>query len=116
MKITYSFIAPSIRLTAPLIKNKTFSKIQAKQLYIGDEYFERYYQDSLKMKTMTLIEILKENLSYKLPEKAIETSARILVTVGEKEKGVMRKSAVQIAKYYSNNLGRSSESWAWFFI
>ena len=98
MKITNSFIAPSVRLTVPLIKNRAFSKIQAKQMYINDYYFERYYQDSIKMKTKTLIEMLQENLSYRLPGNLNETTARILVTVGEKEKGVMRKSAVKIAE------------------
>lgn len=93
-------IAPSIKLTAPLIRNRKFSKIQAKQLYIDDFYFERYYQDSIKMKTSTLIEMLKENLTYRLPEVRIETTAKIIVTVGEKEKSVMRKSADKIAKYY----------------
>ena len=103
MKITNTFIAPSIKLSASLIKNRTFSKIQAKQLYIDDQYFEMYYQDSIKMKSSTLIEMLKENLTYRLPERHVETTARILVTVGEKEKGVMRKSAVKIAKCYSTS-------------
>ncbi|KAA0965304.1 alpha/beta hydrolase [Sporosarcina sp. ANT_H38] len=100
MKVTNFFIAPSVRLTAPLIKNRAFSKLQAKQLYIDDHYFERYYQDSIKMKSKTLIDVLQENLSYRLPVKAIDTTTRILVTVGEKERSVMRKSALKIAAYY----------------
>lgn len=100
MKISKLFIAPSIRLTAPLIKNRAFSKLQAKQLYIDDRYFERYYQDSIKMKSRTLIDMLQENLSYSIPGKQIETTTRVLVTVGEKERGVMRKSALKIAKCY----------------
>lgn len=103
MKITNLFIAPSIRLTAPLIKNRAFSKIQAKQLYIDDLYFERYYQDSIKMKSSTLIAMLRENLSYRLPGTQIKTTTRVLVTVGEKERGVMRKSALKIAEYYSTS-------------
>lgn len=100
MKITNLFIAPSIRLTAPLIKNRAFSKIQAKQLFIDDHYFERYYQDSIKMKSRTLIDVLQENLSYRLPKILVETTTRVLVTVGEKERRVMRKSALKIAEYY----------------
>ena len=100
MKITNLFIAPLIRLTTPLIKNKAFSKIQAKQLYIDDLYFGRYYQDSIKMKSGILIDMLQENLSYSLPGILIETTTRILVTVGERERGVMRKSAIKIAEYY----------------
>ncbi|MBS7728136.1 hypothetical protein KIN12_09505, partial [Vibrio cholerae] len=33
-------------MALPLVKNKTFSKIQAKTLYIGEEYFNLYYQES----------------------------------------------------------------------
>ena len=100
MKMMNFLIAPSIKLTASLIRNRKFSKIQAKQLYIGDFYFERYYQDSIKMKTGTLIEMLKENLTYKLPEVRIDTTAKIVVTVGGTEKSIMRKSANKIVKYY----------------
>ena len=37
-------IRPSIKLTFPLVKNKSFSKLQAKTLYVDEEYFETYYQ------------------------------------------------------------------------
>src|SRR5690625_3781580 len=42
--ITKKLIKPSIKLTYPLIKNKTFSKLQAKTLYIGKEFFDIYFQ------------------------------------------------------------------------
>lgn len=96
MKFVNALIAPTIKMTFPLIKNKSFAKLQAKQLYMDGEYFPRYYEDSLKMKAATLIEILKENMSYSLPDNLSESTTRILVTVGDKEKGLLLKSAKKI--------------------
>ncbi|MBD7985997.1 alpha/beta hydrolase [Sporosarcina sp. Sa2YVA2] len=96
MKFVSALIAPTIKMTFPLIKNKSFAKLQAKQLYMDGEYFERYYEDSLKMKAATLVEILKENMSYSLPDNLAESATRILVTVGDKEKGLLLKSAKKI--------------------
>ncbi len=56
MKFAIPLIAPTIKLTFPLIKNKSFAKAQAKQLYMDGEYFDNYYEDSLKMKQSTLID------------------------------------------------------------
>ncbi|MBE1554190.1 alpha/beta fold hydrolase [Sporosarcina limicola] len=102
LKMMKSLVAPSIKLTFPLIKNKSFSKIQAKQLYMDGEYFERYYRDSLKMKPEIVIEMLKENMSYILPDRFSTSTARILVTVGERERGIMKKSAAMMAHGNAN--------------
>lgn len=96
MKYMIPFIAPTIKVTIPLIKNKTFAKAQAKQLYMGGKYFTKYYEDSLKMKPSTLIDVLKENMAYSLPEKLSKSTTRILVTAGEKENRLVKKSAQKI--------------------
>ena len=102
MKMTSRFIAPSIKLTSFLIKNRAFSRIQAKELYIDEHYFEQYYEDSVNMRIDTLIAVLKENMAYDLPANIAESTARILVTVGDKEKGMMKKSALKIAESHPN--------------
>jgi len=78
-------IRPSIKLTYPLIGNRYFSKLQSKTLYVGEEYFETYYKESSQMRSDTLIRILKENMSFKIPNDFNKASGKILVTVGEKE-------------------------------
>ena len=98
-------IRPSIKLTFPLVKNKSFSKLQAKTLYIGEEYFDTYYKESSRMKSDTLIRILEENMSFKIPESFKKATAKILVTVGEKEKAVMKKSAIDLVSNNSNCTG-----------
>ncbi|MCM3710167.1 alpha/beta fold hydrolase [Sporosarcina luteola] len=96
MKYMIPFLAPTIKMTFPLIKNMTFAKAQAKQLYLDGEYFEKYYEESLQMKSSTLINILKENMSYSLPAHFSKSTARVLVTAGEKEKGLVKKSVWEI--------------------
>lgn len=98
-------IRPSIKLTFPLVKNKSFSKLQAKTLYVGEEYFETYYKESSQMKSDTLIRILEENMSFKIPKDFNKANGKILVTVGEKEKAVMKKSAKDIISCNSNCIG-----------
>ncbi|WP_034747086.1 alpha/beta fold hydrolase [Halalkalibacter wakoensis] len=103
--ILRKMIRPSIKLSFPLVKIKSFSKLQAKTLYIGEEYFDTYYKESFKMKPDTLIRILEENLSFTIPENFKKAKAKILVTVGEKEKAVMKKSAVDLVSTHSNCKG-----------
>jgi pimeloyl-ACP methyl ester carboxylesterase len=98
-------ISPLIRLTFPLIKNRTFSRLQAKTLFIGEEYFERYYNESCQMERNTLVRILKENMSFEIPAEFCKAKGKILVTVGDKEKAVMKKSASEIVNSNENCTG-----------
>lgn len=97
--------ASSMKLFLPLINNKTFSTIQAKSMYIEDEDFETYYQESLLMDKDTFVRIMYENMTYKLPETFKKAEGKILVTVGEKEKSIMKKSLADIVKTNSNCKG-----------
>lgn len=98
-------IKPSIKLFFPLVKNKSFSKLQAKTLYIDEEYLETYYKESSQMKSDTLIRILEENMSFEIPNDFNKAVSKILVTVGEKEKAIMKKSAIDIVSSNSNCTG-----------
>jgi len=105
MKWGRKMIAPTIRLSYPLVKNRYFSKLQAKTLYIADEYFERYFQESSQMKGETLIRILNENMSFSIPDSFNQAKANIIVTVGEKEKAVMQQSAIGLVNSNPNCTG-----------
>jgi pimeloyl-ACP methyl ester carboxylesterase len=100
-----SFIKPLIRMTFPLVKNKSFSKVQAKALYINNEQFETYYEQSASMKSDSLIRVLEESLSYTLPTGFAKANSKILVTAGSKEKGTMLKSARKIVQSNPNCTG-----------
>lgn len=98
-------ISLSVKLTFPLIKNKAFSKLQAKALYIDKDYFERYYKESSNMKRDMLINILKENMAFEIPASFSDVQGKILVTVGAKERAIMKKSATDLVKINSNCTG-----------
>lgn len=98
-------IKPTLRLTFPLIKMRWFSRLQAKSLYIGKDYFERYYEESCQIKSDTLVRVLEENMSFKIPEDFRKATGKILVTVGEKEKAIMIKSAKDLVEANSNCSG-----------
>lgn len=104
-RFAIKLIKPTLKMTFPLIKNKSFSKLQAKTLYVGEDYFNTYYRESSQMKSDTLVRILEENMSFELPKNFHEARSRILVTVGEKEKAVMIKSAKDIVSSNSNSEG-----------
>lgn len=96
-------IKPAVSLTHPLTSNRTFAKLQAKTLHIGEGYFEQYYQASSEMSSETLSRILIENMTFSIPLSFNNTKAKVLVTVGELEKAVMHKSAQDIALGCSNS-------------
>jgi pimeloyl-ACP methyl ester carboxylesterase len=99
------WIQSSIRLSFPLIKNRCFSKLQAKTLYVSEDYFGKYYKESCQMKPDTLVRVLEENMSFEIPKDFRKATGKMLVTVGEKEKLVMKKSARDIVETNSNCKG-----------
>ncbi|WP_225230600.1 alpha/beta fold hydrolase [Cytobacillus stercorigallinarum] len=99
------WIIPTIKWSFPLIKNKYFSRIQAKTLYVNEAYFEKYYEESARMEMETFIRVLQENMSFRIPKAFKQAETKILVTVGEKEKAVMKKSATDIVASHLNCQG-----------
>ncbi len=94
-----------LMLTLPFVKNRAFSNIQAKSMYIDKDDFETYYQESLLLNRETFARILEENMSFRLPENFKNSSSKILVTVGEKEKGIMKKSFADILRSHPSCTG-----------
>ncbi|OAB43186.1 hydrolase [Paenibacillus glacialis] len=93
MKFTRSITKPLVRISMPLTKNRLFSKLQAKVLYVGEEYLELYYQDSSLISMNALLNVLDENMSYYIPKGFNQGKAKVLVLVGAKEKKPILKSS-----------------------
>jgi pimeloyl-ACP methyl ester carboxylesterase len=81
------------RLLCGLLRQRWFSRAQAKALGLPDDMFPRYYEDSLRLTRRTLTNIARSNGNYALKPAIAQTRARALVVVGEKELRVMRASA-----------------------
>ena len=84
---------PLYTLLYGLIKQQWYSQIQAKSLLLPTEMHEAYYRDSAKMSRESLVNLVISNSDYSLKLAIAATSAQVLIVVGEREIGVMRKSA-----------------------
>lgn len=93
IKGVVALTVPTYRLLYGLVKKKWFSRMQAKTLFVPENRFQQYYEDSLKLSKDSLINITISNGTYKLKNTISDTSARVMILVGEKELGVMKKSA-----------------------
>lgn len=86
----------SMSYMLPLVKKRYFSDLQAKSLYIPDAYLNIYYQENLQMNKAIFTDIMAENMSFRIPDDLAKATAKILVTVGQKERKVMKDSAKNI--------------------
>ena len=89
---------PTYKLCYGLIQKKWFSRLQAKTLFVPDNMFQQYYEDSLKISKQSLINITLSNSNYRLKSTISNTKSKVLIIAGEKELGVMKKSASALNK------------------
>lgn len=101
-----ALVIPFSKILYPLVKNGFLSKIQAKSLYIhDDERFNTYYDESTKISSQSLTRILKEGRSFTIPKEFNEVKSNVLVTVGEKDQLVVKKSVRDIILKNDNCIG-----------
>ena len=92
MKYSSLLLLPTLKLSLPLVKNRAFSKIQAKYAYIEPEDMDIYYEETVQMRTEAFIAFMKENMAYRLPVGFTHSRADMLVLVGSMEKDIMKQS------------------------
>lgn len=102
MPVAAKCISPLVKLSFPLIKLRAFAKLQAATLYIGPQFFEKYYTESVTMKREVLIDVLRENMSFAIPNGYSNARCKLLITVGEQEKAIMRRSAQELHQRNGN--------------
>lgn len=105
MAMAVALTKPMLAISLPLIKNRAFAKLQARQLYVGPELFEQYFRDSQLISAANLTKVLEANMSYTLPQGFAQCQAKVLTMVGEKERGVMLQSGAKIALAAQNGIG-----------
>ena len=88
--------------TLPLTKNRTFSDIQAKSMYIEKEYLDRYYQSNKNISSHLFADTMVENMTYTIPPSFSDSTSNILVTVGEKEIRSIKSSMIDIVNANPN--------------
>lgn len=92
IKGTNFMTVPAYKLFFGLIKMRWFSRLQAKTLCVPEDMFEQYYNDSLQLTKQSLINITLSNGTYNLKGSISNTKAKVLIIVGGKEIGIMKKS------------------------
>ena len=85
--------APMARMSFGLLRKRWFAKLQAKAFCLPDALFENYYADSLLLSLNSLTNTLTSNAGYTLKAGLGQTQARVLILAGQKEAGVMLRSA-----------------------
>ncbi len=100
MKWSKFLLKPMVSLSMPLVKNRKFSKIQAKEIRITDDLFEKYYSDTQLVTKKSLLNVIDENISFKFLGSLVET----LILFGSEENNLIKKSSKII-----NSLIPSSE-------
>jgi pimeloyl-ACP methyl ester carboxylesterase len=84
---------PACKLSYGLIQKRWFSKLQAKELCVPEKMFDRYYEDSIKVSSQSLVNTILSNGTYQWKPSISQTKAKVLIIVGEKEVALVRKSA-----------------------
>lgn len=91
-------IDATLKMSSGFMKNRSFQKLQAKVMYIDDEYFDVYYNEVLQTRKEDMLDYMNANMLYKLPQTFGEHSVETLVLVGSKERGIMQKSALDLLR------------------
>ncbi|MBQ4842230.1 alpha/beta hydrolase [Bacillus safensis] len=98
-------VRPLLPVTYPLLKKDWFIQLQAEKMGLPQHVLHHYAAESKHLQKKTLLTMFQENLHYKLPDTFQQAKARILVTVGEKEKGIMKRSAKKITNSHPKATG-----------
>ncbi|GLF92068.1 hydrolase [Bacillus safensis] len=101
----YFMVRPLLPLTYPLLKKDWFIQLQAEKMGLPHHVLHHYAAESKHLQKNILLTMFQENLHYKLPNTFEQAKARILVTVGEKEKGIMKRSAKKITDAHPQAAG-----------
>jgi len=98
-------LTKSMMFAFPLVRNKAFSNIQAKSMYIDEAYQDIYYQESCQLNKDSFVRMMNENMSFSIANSFKNSTSKILVTVGVKERKIMKDSMKEIIKSNPNCKG-----------
>ena len=80
-------------LTSGLARRPWFARLQARELFIPDALMDDYLRTSVSLTKQTLITSVRENATFLPPADWSDFPGPALILVGEREHGLMRRSA-----------------------
>jgi pimeloyl-ACP methyl ester carboxylesterase len=92
MRLTLDALA----ISAPLARRRWFARLQARELFISPELMEDYIETSASITKPTLLAAVGENMRFEIPAGWPAFPGTALVMAGQKERAVMRESAMVI--------------------
>lgn len=87
------FLAKSSGMFYGIIRYKWFAKLQAKVLFVKDNLFDQYFNDSKNISKESLVNISVSNADYTVPDQLKYSKAKVIIIIGGKEVKIMDKSA-----------------------
>ena len=88
----------------PLIKKRCFSYLQFYTLHMNPKYFEAYYHSTCRISKADMLSFLKANVLYEVKTSLSNYSGKVIVFVGGKERGMMKKSAMLLSKIIEDSM------------
>ena len=92
-----SLMGPTLRLYAPFMNIPWLVKLNQQTLGVPDEYSAEFAADTRSSTVPALTNILKANMAFRVPPGLTRLKNPTLVLVGEKEPGMQRRSARELA-------------------
>lgn len=93
MPLTKRMVKPMLDMSYGLIQKPWFARWQFKALGIDSRWYGDYYRDTCAISKESMTAFLCANAAYEARRELGDTAAKVLVLVGEKETGQMRRSA-----------------------
>lgn len=93
MKMTHHMVKLMMDMSYGLIEKEWFAKLQFASLKMKPDLFEEYYEDTCKISKSDMTAFLEANSWYVVKKSIAETKARVHICVGQREAGIMIKSA-----------------------
>ena len=93
MPLTNRMVKPMLDMSHGLIQKPWFARWQFKALGIDSRWYGDYYRDTCAISKESMTAVLRANAAYEARQELERTTAKVLVLVGEKEAGQMRRSA-----------------------
>lgn len=86
----------SLKYSYPLTRSRLFAKLQASSMGIPDHLFDTYFEESMQLSKDAFLNMMKENMSFKVPNSFYETKIPLLYTIGSKEQKIVKQSFNQL--------------------
>ena len=93
-----SFLAWVSAASAPLARNRSFARAQAKQLYVPEEDFDAYFALSSSTSKRTLSNVMRANFTFNPPESFLTAQRPVLLVAGSQEQSALIRDLTELGR------------------